>query len=172
MLLQKNNLWDINFFESFLFCSCFQTRSKKIRILAISFRNISKTVFYVSRENTEQHRFFEKKFGFWAKIIRPFFCKIFQKFVKTTLYMSSGQKWGKTFFVRKINLSFLVTWANVFGNLAKIFWQACQNCLPRVHREPIKERFSEKICYFCVFVNWATIFDIVVLFWVTIVKKR
>ena len=55
------------------------------------------------------------------------------------------------FFVRKINLSFLVTWAKVFGNLAKIFWQACQNCLPRVQREPMRKSFSEKIYNFCLF---------------------
>ena len=65
--------------------------------------------------------------------------------------MSSGQIWGKTFFVGKINISFLVSWAKVFGKLAKIFQQGCQNCFPRVLREPMKKWNSEKSFRLCLF---------------------
>ena len=45
----------------------------------------------------------------------------------------------------------MVTWAKVFGNLAKIFQQCCQNCLACVRGEPMKKRFSEKSFNFCLF---------------------
>ena len=58
----------------------------------------------------------------------------------------------------------MVTWAKVFGILAKMFQQGCQNCAPRVHSDPMKKRFCKKSEKVFFFVYWAAIFDIMVFF--------
>ena len=58
----------------------------------------------------------------------------------------------------------MVFLAKVFGNLAKIFQQCCQNSLACVRGEPMKKWFSEKNLDFAFLGFWATIFDIMVFF--------
>ena len=64
---------------------------------------------------------------------------------------------NRFFFVWKLNISILVNWAKVFGNLAKIFQQCCQNYLKRVHSEPMKKKISEKsyrvFFFVCILIN-------------------
>ena len=45
-----------------------------------------------------------------------------------------------------------------------MFQQVCQNCLPRVHREPMKKSFLKKVIKIVFFVFWATIYNIIVFF--------
>ena len=148
----------------------FRLGQNKFRKWSISSEKIRK-LFFTCPEKKSSNIGFSKKNRILSKNISTFYWNNFQRFFKTTLYMSSGKHCGKTFFVRKINISFLVTSAKVFGNLAKTFQQGCQNCLPRDHREPMKKWFSEKNLAFAFLGFWATIFDIMAFFWVTVVKK-
>ena len=144
MFLQKNNFFGHRFFESFLICSCFQTRREKISEFVNFVWKDSQNCFLRVQRKNRATQVLSKKNRFLSKTNSNFSWKNFQRFVKTTLYVSSGQIWGKTFFVGKINISFSVSWAKVFGKLAKIFQQGCQNCFPRVLREPMKNWNSEK----------------------------
>ena len=145
MPLQKDNLWDKNFFESFLFCSCLQTRSERISDFGTFFRKDSQNCFLRVRKKIRATMVFREKNRILSKNNSTFYWKVSQIFLKTTFYVLSGQIGGKTFFIRKTNISFFVKLARVFGNLAKIAKQSCQNCFSRVHNNFSKKVFRKKL---------------------------
>ena len=165
MLLQKKNLWDISFFESFLFCSRFQTMREKNSDFGNFVRKIPKKCFFlcVQRKNRATYVFSEKS-RIMSKNNSTFYRKTFQRFVKTTLYVSSGQIWGKTFFVRNNYI--------IFGNLSESFRWPGKNFWARFSKLPStcpqgnykKKVFLEIFVNFVFFVYWAKVFDIMVFF--------
>ena len=100
--IRNNNLWDISFFKSFLFCSRFQNMREKTS----DFGNFVRKDFHncflrVQRKNRPTYVFWEK-IRITSRNNSTFYWKIFQSFVKkTTLYLSSGQNLRKNVFLNE-----------------------------------------------------------------------
>ena len=149
----KNNLWDIRFFESFLFCSCFQTRRDKISDFGNFVRKDFQNCFLRVQRKKKNNIGFSRNSSIFELEQLNFLLENFLKFVKTTLYVSSRQNWGKSFFfVWKLNISFLITWAKFSVTWQKSFSKVVKTDFHVSTGNLWKKKFpdkSYKLCLFC-----------------------
>ena len=79
--------------ENFRFCHFLPERFPKL-------------FFTCPEKKFEQNRFFEKKFGFWAETIQLFIGKFFKGLLRLHCTCQVDKFEEKTFFIRKLDLSF------------------------------------------------------------------